>query len=672
MGLRLLVIPLLSSLAVDVASIGLLYVSLRAIDVQASFGVAAGGYVVGTLFLTLAPVFHGLGVVELSMVVALRRFGVHDADAVAATLLYRAAELWFPLLLGASITARESDRVRGMPAHVPALLTAFTGAVSVISVLAPAMQTRHDRIEDYALFDPLDSSRTLTLITGALMLFLSYSLWRRRRVAWVAATVVSALAVALHLLRRHEEAFTLLALANLLLLLLYRRRFRVRSDVPTMQRGLLGFTACLLFALAYGTLGFWLVDERAFGIEFSMPQAMSRTLLLFFNLGDSGLVPHTRYAAWFLDSVSVIGIVALICAVVSVGRPIVWRRRTLPRERAMAAELISRYGNSSLDFFKTRPDKQFFFSSTNRGVISYAVSTATAVALGDPVAADESEWKLLLGEFIDFCDASGWRIAFHQVSPCYLSAYRGLGLESLKIGEEAVVNLERFALAGNAYKDIRAAANRLLREGYTTGLVYSPLPSDLVAELRAVSEAWLTLPGRRERGFTLGTFDEAYIRTTPVMALRDASQRLVAFVNLIPDGVDGEATIDLMRHLPGAPNGSMDVLLASLMKQMKAAGYRRFSLGMAPWAEVGSAPDAPLRERAIGALTHYFDRFFSIEGLRAYKAKFQPLWEPRYLIYDGDASLPQVALAIVRLTERGEPSSGVSEVGAGVVVEALA
>lgn len=533
----------------------------------------------------------------------------------------------------------------------------------MLSVLVPTIQTRHDRIEDYALFDPLDGSRTLTLITGALMLFLSYSLWRRRRVAWFAVLAVTSFAFIIHLLKERDDAFALLTLANLLFLLVYRRRFRVRSDVPTMRRGLIGFAACLLFALAYGTLGFWLVEKRAFGAEFSFPQAIDRTLRLFFNLGNSGLAPHTRYAAWFLDSVSVIGIVALAGAVFSIGRPIVWRQRIQPRERAAAASLISRYSNSSLDFFKTWPDKQFFFSSTNGGVIAYGVSTATAVALGDPAAADDIERSLVLKEFIDFCDANGWRIAFHQVTPNYLETYQALGLERFKIGEEAVVDLERFNLTGNARKDLRAAVNRLRREGYTTSLVEPPLPAALTAELREVSDSWLTLPGRRERGFTLGSFEESYVRGTPVIVLRDALMRVIAFVNIIPDGVEGETTIDLMRHRPGAPNGSMDVLLVAVIGRMRAAGYRRFSLGMAPWAEVGAGPDARFRERAIGALTRYLNRFFSIEGLRAYKAKFQPEWEPRYLVYDGDAALPQIALAIVRLTERNEAASDETPTG---------
>ncbi len=655
-GIRLggLVVPFLFALAGDLSGVALLWVSLRALGEHPSVGMAAGGYAVGTLFLMLAPVFQGLGVVELSMAIALERLGVPKASAVAATLLYRVAELWLPLTLGAAVTARGSGRIRGLPAHVPAITTALTGLLSIAVVLAPTISRRYDRLEDYALLDPFDGGRTLAVVIGFVLLFLSYSLWRRRRVAWFAAVALSAAAVVTHIAKRHDEIVTLVAAGNLGLLLLYRRRFRVRADVPTMRRGLIGFVSCLAGAMAYGTLGFWLVDERAFGVEFSFPASVARTLRLFFNLGDAGLEPRTRYADWFLDSVSIVGVIAVVGAVLAIGRPIVWRRRMRPQERAAAAKLIERYGDSSLDFFKTWPDKLFFFSSTGDGLVAYGMTAATAVALGDPVAADHAAFTRVLQEFIDFCDANGWRVAFHQTSPHRRSAYQAAGLTVLKIGEEAVVDVERFSLAGHAMKGLRAALNRLQREGYTATYVMPPLAPDLVAELRAVSDNWLDLPGRRERGFTVGTFDDGYVAGTPVMHLTGPDGRVVAFVNLVPDGVADEATIDLMRHRAAAPNGAMDAVFAQLLLHLRDQGYRRFSLGMAPWAEVGTSTDAPFRERVLGALAQHLDHFFSDEGLRAYKDKFRPIWEPRFLVYDGDAALPQVALAIVRLTEQSD------------------
>ncbi|MEW5919109.1 MAG: phosphatidylglycerol lysyltransferase domain-containing protein [Gemmatimonadota bacterium] len=459
-----------------------------------------------------------------------------------------------------------------------------------------------------------------------------------------------AIAIPAHLLKHHDQIGALLAAVTLGLLLVHHKRFRVKSDMPTLRLGLARFALSLLFALAYGALGFVLMGERAFGREFSAADALYRTLRLFFSWGDSGLTPHTRYADWFLDSLSLVGVVTGGYAAFSLVRPVVWRRSTLPSERERARVLVEQYGRSSLDFFKYTPDKVYFFASNGHGVVSYGVALATAVALGDPVVATAQEFGGLVDEFVDFCDANGWRVAFHQVPPTNLACYRAAGLSAVKVGEEAIVDLDQFSLSGKAMKHLRATVNRFEREGYRTIWDEPPLSDDTLARLREVSDEWLTFAGRRERGFTLGQFDEDYLRDTPVMSVVGPNGHVVAFANVIPDGVPGEATIDLMRRR-ATPNGAMDVLYVRLFERMRGAGYRTFSLGMAPFAEVGDAPGASMPERAMHLFYEHFNGFFAYKGLRDYKDKFAPHWEPRYLVYDSDVSLPVVALALIRLTE---------------------
>ena len=190
-GLRARDVPafLLPHLPVDLLGATTLYVCLRAVGHHASLREAVVGYAIGTLFLMLAPVFQGLGAVELSMTVALTGFGVPRGAALAAVLLYRAVETWLPAAVG--VMAQAGERVdvdaRRLAAHIPALLTAFTGAVAVLSVLDPRLSRRFNRLENYSIADPAHLSRHLTLIAGFLLLFLSYSLWRRKRVAWLAS-----------------------------------------------------------------------------------------------------------------------------------------------------------------------------------------------------------------------------------------------------------------------------------------------------------------------------------------------------------------------------------------------------------------------------------------------------------------------------------------------------
>lgn len=643
--------PLGLALAVDAVGGLMLYACLRAVGQDASLITALVGYTVGTVFLLIAPVFQGLGVVEVSTALALERLGVPSAAALAAALLYRFCELWLPLIAGVLVLPVTRHGARRFPPHLPSLLTATTGLLSILSVLAPSLPRRFNELSRYGPLDLADVSRTFTLVAGSLLLALSYALWRRKRIAWLAAILLLLVTIVTSFPRRHDEIIGLVAAANLSLLLLYHRRFRVRSDLPTVRRGLVQFGLSLLFALAYGTLGFFLLDRRAFGRDFSVPDALSHTLRLFFSLGDAGLVARTRYAAWFLDSFTVVGLLSLAYAVFALIHPVVWRQRTLPADRERARQLIAQHGDSSLDFFKSWPDKLFFFSSTGDGVVAYGLALSTAIALGDPVATSPAAFQRVLAEFLDFCDANGWRVAFHQVPPTHLARYHESGLARLKIGEDAVVDLSRFSLQGGSMKSFRSTINRLQREGYRTVYREPPLDDGVLASLRTVSDEWLQIPGRRERGFTLGDFNDAYVRSTPVIWVEDAAGEISAFANVIPDGAPGEATLDLMRRRTEAPNGVMDFLFVQLFDQLRTRGYTRFSLGMAPLADVGTEPGSPVIERGLHLLAEHQTRFFSYKGLHDYKDKFGPFWEPRYLIFQSEATLPLVTLALIRLTE---------------------
>src|SRR6185295_14110861 len=177
------------------------------------------------------------------------------------------------------------------------------------------------------------------------------------------------------------------------------------------------------------------LDRSDFGIEFHMNQAWSATLREYFLAGDPTLVPRTRHARWFLDSLRVMGLGAAAFAIFSLYRPLAFRMRTLPHERAIATALLAEHGRSSLDWFKLWPDKSYWFGPGHRSFIAYRAAWGVAIALGDPVG-PAAELEVCVRGFAAFCADNGWRIAFHQALPDLLPMYRGLGLQVLKIGEE--------------------------------------------------------------------------------------------------------------------------------------------------------------------------------------------------------------------------------------------
>jgi phosphatidylglycerol lysyltransferase len=392
------------------------------------------------------------------------------------------------------------------------------------------------------------------------------------------------------------------------------------------------------------------LDASAFRREFSLREALTVTLRSFFNLGESGLVPRTRHGRWLLESPQLIGVVSIAYAVFSLARPVVWRRTSHQRARERARDLITAYGDSSLDYFKYSDDKLFFFPLQARGVVSFGLANGVAVVLGDPVAASDDDFTATLREFLDLCETNDWEPALLQATPKRLAAYRYAGLSVVKIGEEAVVDLDRFTLQGRAMKDLRHPVRRLERDGYRVVFSPPPQPDELLEKLRAVSEEWLSIGRHRERRFTLGRFEDAYIRSSPIFAVESPHGDVVAFANLIPDGKPGEATIDLMRRRR-QPAGVMEFLFVAMFLSLREQGYHSFPLGMAPFANVGVDPDSPFVERVLRQAYEHLNRLFSYKGLRSFKAKFEPIWEARDLVYRSDLALPKVALAIVRLTE---------------------
>jgi phosphatidylglycerol lysyltransferase len=531
--------------------------------------------------------------------------------------------------------------------------TFINGFLSILSVLA-VRQPEHAELYAAPLpFGIYHGSRLLTVTFGFALIYLSFHLFQRRRAAWwlaITGTVIAALA---HLGHGHLWYTVLAPTATIALLLIFRHRFTVRSELRSITQGLELMLLSVLIALVYGTLGFWLLDRSDFGIRFSVGDGLIRTLRELALIGNSDLIARTRHAEWFLGSLHVVGIVSALFALYSLFRPVAYHLGTLPHQRAMMKTILEKYGHTSLDYFKLFPSKSYFFSDDHQSAIAYVNVGGIALCLGDPVGAANAVERTT-ADFLRFCADNGWDTAFHQAQPDMVPMYRRLGLQVLKIGEEAVVDLECFASDTLKHsKHMRHTRNKFEKEGYRLVRHLPPHETVLLDEMDEISREWLQLPGHHERSFSLGYFDRGYLKECPLMVLCDPEGRAIAFVNEVPSYRSGEATIDLMRHRLDVPSGTMDYLFIALMLTLRDQGYRTFNLGMAPYAGVGDEPGAPLEERAAHQLAEQMSRFVSYKGVREYKAKFEPKWEDRYLIYQGGPlGLVRTAVALAQAADR--------------------
>jgi phosphatidylglycerol lysyltransferase len=281
----------------------------------------------------------------------------------------------------------------------------------------------------------------------------------------------------------------------------------------------------------------------------------------------------------------------------------------------------------------------------------YQLSGRSVIAMGDPVG-NASHFPELVWSYRELCDRLDKRCVFYQASHECLPLYIDLGLSFSKLGEEAFVSLSDFSLEGKKRSEFRQAKNRAQREGASFEVVPASAVAPLLRELRQVSDDWLSSKHAKEKGFSVGAFEDDYLVRFDVAVVRVAGV-IVAFANLWPAGDKSVLSIDLMRHSEAAPKAIMDYLFTELMLWGKENGFAKFSLGMAPLSGLEHHPLATLWHKVGNLIFRFGDEFYNFEGLRYFKQKFAPDWEPRYLAAPGGLALPRIMIDATTLISGG-------------------
>ena len=554
------------------------------------------------------------------------------------------------------------------PVWLAAGSTMLSGLTGTVQPLLVRLSEHHPKLFSVvASYELYHLSKSLTVAFGYALIFLSINLLSRKRRAWAVALGLAVLSLVLqlarigsehiHWLQDHQLAQDLPSYScipptlAIILLITTRSYFKVKSERETVVKAIKYICLSLAAVLFYGVLGFFMLDKKDFGVNFQLYESLVRTVRELTLMGNLDLTAHTRYGTWFMDSLHVCGIMAGAAIFVSAFRPINYRLVTQPKERELAKSILEKEGRAALDIFKLSHDKSYFFNEANNSFVAYKTCLGVAIVLGDPVGAREN-LKALLHDFTIYCHENGWQVAFLQTTPDFIDIYQSLGFKSVRVGEDGIVDLELFTTKTVAKKTFKSVVKKFDKEGYVLNRHTPPHSEALLNEVEEVSRQWLQLPGRRERGFSLGKFDRVELQNDNLFVMRDKDGKALAFVNEIRSYHPGEVTIDLMRHVENSPNGTMDFLFAKLLFFLKDEGFTHFSLGLAALSGVGEDADACLEEKAMQKIFAHLNRFFSYKGLKAYKDKFDPTWEDRFLVYQsGVPGLLKAGLAIAKATE---------------------
>ena len=378
-------------------------------------------------------------------------------------------------------------------------------------------------------------------------------------------------------------------------------------------------------------------------------RARSRSVIV--GSGGAGRAGRSRLTAAKTTAAIAAATVAVVFAAINLLRP----ARPAPPLPTMTdlerARPIIEHSPLTYPNLAHRGDKALLFSAAGHAMLMYGRMGRSWIAMGDPVG-PEAEAREVLRRFREQCDRfDGWMVVFEARAE-RLAWYEELGLVYTKVGEEARVELASFDLERSELARLRQKRAKLQRRMCRFEILQAEAVPRALGELERVSDAWLSRKRTHEKNFSSASFDEAYLARFPVAVVRRGGE-IIAFANLWLGADKEELSVDLMRHLPQAPNGTMDFLFTELLLWARGAGYRWFNFGMAPLSGLDAHKDAPLWHRLGTFVYRHGEHFYNFRGLRTFKAKFQPVWTPLYLASPGGAALPAIALDVTALVAGG-------------------
>lgn len=495
----------------------------------------------------------------------------------------------------------------------------------------------------------LNSFVYLPLFLGLSLMYLSTLLRRRKRTAWIVTVLTYAFYLGLgfanifanigigDLTPLEVVRAVLLPGAILVLLFTLEKDFVVHSDIQGF-RAATRFACIMLFvALIYGVGGFSLLDNSDFHQEISFPTALHYTVDQFDLTTSRPIHPYTRRAKYFVSSLSFVSVGAVVYVIISLFQPLRFRLSEQTANRMHMHDLMKRFGGSSEDYFKLWPhDKQYFFDESELAGLAFRVHHGVALCLGDPVG-KASQLGHLLQEFDEMCFSNDWLPAYIHVEKSHERLYEKSGFALQKIGQEAVLNLSYFQVDVSNNKYFRNIRNKFNKQGYTTEMLLPPHHQAVLDRLRNISDEWLSVGGRVERGFVMGYYSTEYMEFCPVMVVRDAAGTIQAFINQLPaDFNNEEANFDLLRHTKNSLGNINDFLLLGFIEVLIEKGYKRLNMGLCPLVGLTNGDQVEKNGLIDGVLRFAYangDRFYSFSGLYRFKSKFEPEWRDRFIAY---------------------------------------
>ena len=661
--LRLIVLAV-----IDIALVAYIIHILIPVSIQVSYLEVFSAYVQAVTVGIVSHVPGGLGVFELTMVASLPK--VDKTTLISVLLLFRVLYYLIPFMLGilsfvlheayirSGIEATERHRI--MPSvWVPQLLALATAVLGITMLVVSILPPIADRALLLGAFIPIpivEASYLLNTLMGFALIILARGLYQRLNGAWHLSMWLLGVSIVTLLVKHLEVEVAIICTLLFAVAYFNRRYFNRQSNVMSLRVNSKTLVLLSVFLISLFWVGMYVYRHEAYSPD------------LWWNVsGDGG--------ARFLRSYAMLAILTIAYALFSLIR---FKKlpASLPTQTEIAkAEKVVKQSAHAVANLSLLGDKQLLFSETGNSFIMYQTQGRSWIVMSDPIG-DDSEFGDLIETFIELCQSFGGNCVFYEISNRYRHLFNKNGIQLLKIGEEAIVDLDTFSLQGSKNAKFRQVISRGAKDGLSFEVVPQANVATLFEELKVVSDIWLQDKKSVEKGFSLGYFDEAYLKHFDCAVVKYQGE-IVAFADIWQSGQLNELSIDLMRYKQVHNSegkeikSMMEYLFVNLFMWGKEVGFQHFSLGMAPFTglETPAKPviksnlskshaanneilkpvqqdianseplDSPVTTEAIGpkwrhvtnTVTKYGKSYYNFTGLRNFKEKFNPTWEPRYI-----------------------------------------
>ena len=604
-------------------------------------------FILAQTFGVISNVPGGIGVFDLIILTLLNNTYSSD-KIIGALLIYRISYFFIPLLIAfiaftlyhifhkkilvKSISLEAEKYIFSMYPVALSLFIFLSGATLIFSGAIPPKIQEMNIIQEFFPIATIQISHFLGSIVGAILVILAYGIKRRLDVTYYLTIGFLILGIFASLIKDLDIKSAIGLLVVLICTVPSKKYFYRKSSIFKERLSITWILLVLITILLGMYIGFFSHKQKLYFDE------------IFWKFSAYDDAPK------FLRAILGVFIVLAIFIIIRLIKAAPVQEIDKPEDLDKKMRKCIENSNDTNGYFALLGDKQLIFEPDGESFIMFGRSGRSLISMGDPVGKEDS-FGDCIWTFYNYCKEQHMETVFYEIKKEFLDYYLDIGLSFLKIGECARVDLSTFTLEGGKASKLRYSYNKFTKDGFTFEIVEKEKVPSVISELKEISDEWLKAKSTKEKGFSLGKFSEDYLSNFPVGVIKK-DNKIYAFSNLLETENKEEITLDLMRYRNEAPNGTMDFCFICLLLYGKSQGFKKFNLGMAPLSGIESN-SASIWNKIENVIFTHGEHFYNFKGLRAFKEKFNPEWEPRYIAYSGPFNLPRVLKDITLLISGG-------------------